>query len=240
MGFQDRYLYLHIPKTGGVSFRQVIENAFHVDEILHVTTPGDMLTHTDETLSQYRFVHGHFSMCHVEHLSGFKKITSLRDPVDRCLSTYNFWRGLNPSEWPAKSQVQIMRAQKLSLEELIEHPDRLTQRHFHNVQTRMLSGLADESSPVTTEHLDMALKNLESFEFIALNEQLEDSRKMLCLKFGFYFPCAPVRLNQSTFRTPVSLELIDRLKVANGLDLQLLQALQNKGLAALNKIALPR
>ncbi|MES2818604.1 MAG: sulfotransferase family 2 domain-containing protein [Pseudomonadota bacterium] len=240
MGSQEKYLYLHIPKTGGVSFRQIMEDAFPVDKILHVARPADILTHTNETLDQYRFIHGHFSMCHVEHLSGFKKITSLRDPVSRCLSTYDFWRGLTDSPaWPERSRIQIRRAQALSLEGLIDHPDPLTSRHFNNVQTRMLSGIADDSMIMTAEHLEMALNNLASFEFIALNEQLEESREMLCLKFGFYFPGDPVRLNQTSVRSAVSSELVDRLKASNQLDMQLIQALQGRGLESINNVIRP-
>ncbi|MET1081387.1 MAG: sulfotransferase family 2 domain-containing protein [Pseudomonas sp.] len=239
MNKQDRYLYLHIPKTGGVSFRQVIENAFHVNEVLHVLNPKEILEHTDDSLARYRFVHGHFSAFHVEHLYSFKKITSLRDPVARCLSAYDFWRGLtDSSDWPENSRAQIRRSKAFSLEELIDFPDWLTSKHFNNHQVRMLRGAVEETAAVTAEHLAMALKNLESFSFIALNEQLQQSREMLCLKFGFFLASSSVRLNQSSNRSSVLPELIEKLTVANSLDIQLLQSLRGRGLAAINNIDL--
>jgi hypothetical protein len=98
-----RFLYLHFPKAGGVSFRTVLEDAFAAGEILHVIDTDAFAGISPDALGGYRFIHGHFTFDHVAHLDGFVKIVTLRDLVERCLSTYDFWRGLDPGapHWSA-------------------------------------------------------------------------------------------------------------------------------------------
>lgn len=235
----DRYLYLHIPKTGGVAFRQILENAVGASEILHFRTPRAIAEHTDSTLSPYRLVHGHFNGAHIQHLRSFRTVVTLRGPVARCRSTYSFWKGLNPNDptWAERSKQQIRRAQSLTLADMLDHPDPVTRAHFRNVQTRVLAGEPDPRVELTEAHLQAAMERLFAFDFIAVNEELEYCKMLMCWKFSIFYPRTPVRLNASKQKVQLSEELRVRLTEANRLDAKLLAAVNSVGLQQINRVA---
>lgn len=236
-----RFIYMHIPKTGGVSFRRALEDSCQADQILHVTNADNFSVDEIPNLDCYRLIHGHLSYVQISQISGFIRIVSLRDPISRCLSTYNFWRDLDPDDqsWPEEAREHIRAAHNMSLEELIDHPNPSIRRKFCNYQTWLLSGESNECVLMQDAHLENALKNLEKFDFIALNDQLDLSTCLLCLKFGLYSPEHTPRLNSSNIHTQLTYALREKVKIRNSLDLQLLSAVSGKSLFELNGITIP-
>jgi hypothetical protein len=88
------YCFLHIPKTGGTSFIDVIEQNFKKNHEVFRFPRGVEPKHGWEPVE---FIHGHFPY-------GFHKIkecfpgrkivyfTFLRNPIERLWSHYNFWK----------------------------------------------------------------------------------------------------------------------------------------------------
>ena len=239
MSAVQRYLYLHIPKTGGVAFRQILENAVSASEILHFRTPGEIASHTDASLAKYRLVHGHFNGAHIRQFCSFRTIVTLREPVARCRSTYSFWKGLNADDpiWPERSKRQIRSAQSMDLLGMVDHSDPTTRAHFRNIQTRILAGVPDPRVELTEEHLKVAMERLLAFDFIAVNEQLEYCKMLMCMKFSIFYPKTPVRLNASKQKTELSEAVQARLIQENQLDAKLLAAVHSVGLEEVNRIA---
>ena len=231
-----RFLYMHIPKTGGVAFRQILENSVNHREIAHFRAPSRLAELSDADLSAYRLVHGHFNFRQIRHLKGFMKLVTLREPVSRCLSTYSFWKGLDASDpvWPEKSRLAIERAQSLSILEMMNHPDPHTAQHFDNIQTRVLSGVVNPADKVTEAHLELAIRNLLSFDFVATTENLEYCKALLCKKFGLYYPETPVRLNASKVKEIPDPTLSSLILERNMLDVQLLNFVNDSGLDSIN------
>lgn len=90
-------LSIHVPKTAGTSFhailrqvyRQGVSRPFRRMEILAQTTPEALLT------GEIRVVHGHFhypEICTLHRAHGARLICWLRDPVDRVVSNYHFFK----------------------------------------------------------------------------------------------------------------------------------------------------
>ncbi|MCY1509980.1 Sulfotransferase family protein [compost metagenome] len=226
---------MHIPKTGGVSFRRILEDNCKADQILHVVDTDNFSTATID-LSHYRLIHGHLSYAQISSLSEFSWVISLRDPVSRCLSTYNFWRDLDPedSAWSEDAREHILAAHTMSLENLIDHPSPSIRRKLNNYQTWLLSGESDEGIPMQEMHLKAALENLEKFDFIALSNELSLSTHLLCLKFGMYSPEHTSRLNISRSQTELTPQLRKKIEENNKLDYQLMLSVSKRGLLGLN------
>jgi hypothetical protein len=239
-----RFLYLHVPKTGGVSFRSVLENGFAAGEVLHVSDTRGFADTPPAALARYRFVHGHFTFDQIAHLDGFVKIVTLRDPVERCLSTYDFWRAQDPQapHWTAGSRKQIVAAQALALPDLCTHPDHEIAGHFNDYQARMLSIHLALHTPMTERYFERALAQLATIDFVALTADLDLATLLLCLRFGLYPPDVPARLNVSRERSDASAEVRAVLAAHNTFDRRLIDILGARGvlrLAGVDERTLP-
>ena len=239
-----RFLYVHVPKTGGVSLRTVLDSSFAAGEILHVVDTGGFAGTPRESLARYRFIHGHFTLDQIAHLDGFVRIVTLRDPIERCLSIYDFWRAQDPDapHWPAGSRKQIAAAKTLPLAELCTHPDHEIAAPFNDFQARLLSGHLALHLPMTERHLERALALLATIDFIALTADLDLATLLLCFRFGLYPPDVPTRLNVSRDRIDPSAELRAVLAAHNTFDQRLIDVLAARGavrLAGLDERELP-
>jgi hypothetical protein len=88
-------IFPHIQKTGGTSIRSHLIDLFSPDEtlIIYPNSTGvlmeEALSKSEEELSKYKFVCGHFPLGIHEHLpQECKYVTVLRDPVARMVSNY--------------------------------------------------------------------------------------------------------------------------------------------------------
>jgi hypothetical protein len=228
---RPRFLYLHLPKTGGVSFRRVLEDSMRVDEILHVERPEEFGLYRPADRARFRLIHGHLGWAQVAPVEGYVTLVTVREPIGRCLSTYDFWRTLDPASphWSPYARKQIAAAHALTLAEMCRHPDSDISGSFNNLQTWMLSGEPDVRVPMSPELFERALANLARIDFVALTSQLEIATALLCLRFGLFPPSAPPRLNVSRDRTPLTDELRHLLAEHNQLDLQLVRQLEAEG-----------
>lgn len=87
-----KLVFLHIPKTGGTSIRHALATLFQPDEICPERFRA-ISRFSQEDLARYRFFSGHFTMAEVNRIPGEKYVvTILRDPKERILSLYYFWR----------------------------------------------------------------------------------------------------------------------------------------------------
>lgn len=88
---------IHLPKTGGRSFRAVLRNVYGEDKVFYVERKD--YNDTDRRLAgiippQARVLHGHFRFKDVPALfkeRGIPVVTWLRDPVERVVSNYYFF-----------------------------------------------------------------------------------------------------------------------------------------------------
>src|SRR5690242_17471305 len=88
---QDLLYYLHIPKTAGTSFTDVLQANFKPDESSFSAFIGDYLNYSPEKMGNLRAVSGHYfynidSFTHTHRKLVY--ITTLRDPIERTISNY--------------------------------------------------------------------------------------------------------------------------------------------------------
>jgi hypothetical protein len=103
---------LHVPKCAGTSLREALVGAYGED-LIHFDTDDRLLdpkspvnvdrqeflrefnSKRDAILSGKRVIHGHFCMLKYHGIKA-PRVTILRDPVDRLISHYLFWKHLPP------------------------------------------------------------------------------------------------------------------------------------------------
>jgi len=80
---------LHLPKTAGTSFRHTLEERY--PDLIYFDYDGKF----NPDLGPMKVVHGHMqAFRYVSFYPNAKLITWLRNPVDRIISYFNFWKTL--------------------------------------------------------------------------------------------------------------------------------------------------
>ncbi len=214
--------FLHIPKTGGITLRDIISRQYKRFEICTVPTLKEskqFLENISElTINQLKFIQGHMKFgIHTVLNKPSKYITFLRDPIQRVISLYTYILQVKNHPYNLSTADKTM-----SIEEFIESgQDSL----LINGQTQLISGITvDQNDPLnhSKELLEKAKKNIDDhFTFIGLLEQFDESlllmKEILNWKTLYYS-----QANRSKKKdVKVSEETMGLLKSMNELDLEL-------------------
>ncbi|HKH22929.1 MAG TPA: sulfotransferase family 2 domain-containing protein [Solirubrobacterales bacterium] len=203
MGPPKRKLFfLHVQKTAGATVTGSIVNRFAEPEslLLYYSPEPDV-----SDLEPYRYVSGHVTLSFADRFTERPFVfTFLRDPVERALSAYSFYRtrppefekqlllfGRGPDAY-ARAGECLRLARECSLEELIERAPGIAAEYFGSRQARVL---ADADPEGGDEGLEDALDGLERCDFVGLSEWLDESMTQLTGRLGWR-PLSPLpRIN---------------------------------------------
>jgi hypothetical protein len=86
-----RLLHIHVPKTAGTALRTALQNT--KDPALTIFPHYDERSFKAAQPDQFDVFSGHFGFDTATQIGG-RMVTVLRDPVDRFVSVYYFWRTL--------------------------------------------------------------------------------------------------------------------------------------------------
>lgn len=196
---------LRAHKTAGQSFSLGLRTAFRPDEMSpHYTTWEYARTPHDE-LSRYKYLSGHVGRPTAAAVApDARLLTILRDPVDRLVSSYFFWRS-QVSRVPNSNHHEIaLRLQSMSLLDFVSSDDPAIRRAAWNIQARLLAGADYGTDPETRTQLfgfedsvesvvQQAMEGLEQFALVGTVSRFEESLRQafrvleLPGKLGFEF-----------------------------------------------------
>lgn len=210
-------IHLHIPKTAGVTLRQIVDRQYPPNAILTLQTPETehwpelhaLRIDQEQTVSLIR---GHFSYgIHTLLQRPVRYFTLLRDPVERIISLYYY--GL---EGRSKWIHERIRQDNMTLADFAAGDFPQTNNH----QTRLISG-DPEGGP---ESLSRAMENLEChFDVVGVSERFDETllllRKLLGWKNVHYYRRNVTRNRPD--RSAVDNSVIRNIEQRNELDLQL-------------------
>ena len=219
------YIFNHIPKCAGVSYQTLLTGIFTADEVIHISLNLDVDYSLDQPAYQkHRVIMGHFGVRWNQVLGpGRRWLTALRDPVDRVVSTYFFWRHNAP---PSPEIPYLHLAQTVSLDEFVQSDHYLVRQAISNVQTWQIADdfrVRYRRIP-ERDALQVAKVNLSKFDFIGIYESFSQSALHLCDYLGVPAP-AQLPHDNGTHRRPAVSELspttIETIKELNALDIAL-------------------
>ena len=217
-------IFLHIPKTGGTTFRRILERNYPRDETLTFSGADysaqleQFALSAEADRARYRAIQGHLSFGFHRFVPGeFGYVTWMRDPIARALSFYSHVR-THPEHYLHRQLVD----ERLNLKALIE---REATPELFNLQTRMIAGERNSSGSTLDESaLETAKKNLEKhFLFVGLTEQFDSGLILLSDMLGWK---VPFYIKRNVTGERIAPQSIDReterlLREANRLDFEL-------------------
>lgn len=226
LGERDLVWFLHIPRTGGTSFFEILTRGFPASAVLEggdrPRLAEDLRAMPREELARYRLLSGH----HDASITALpdrvpRFVTMLREPVARSMSYYRMLRRTPRHPLHALACGSTLR-------EFLEHPD--GGGADADRQTHELAGAVDGApagpggSLRGAALLELARERLEELAFFGLRERFEESVRLLEATFGWE-PTHPLPHLNSSGATNHPLRLDAReLELAqerNRLDLEL-------------------
>lgn len=227
--------FIHIPKTAGTSMRLLLERFFDEKERVYLyggEPPGitlEAFRDLPETVKKrIRLVYGHFRFGVHEWLpQKARYITMLRDPVDRVVSLYYFYK-----RYPGSRHHQLIVENAYSLEDFV-----FCGRFFQtdNEMVRQLSGIGRlrrvRFGECTDDLLDMAWRNIEDhFEWVFSMEEMQRSLEKLGEILGREVEDIGKENVNTTRQSLAAIDpgLLERIDAFNRLDRALYERAQHK------------
>ena len=206
----DRKLvFLHLPKTGGTTLHHHFASHFAPNEVcperfsrLHRMDPAEM--------PRYRFFSGHYNMQQVGLIPGpLFTVTVLRDPVERVLSNYYFWKRHPPGPATADPNSGPAVARANDLLGFLRSTSPQVQDSINNTMARYLAGGVRVAADLTyrfgsgcgeiqvseLEVLHRATGTLLSLDVVGFTPRLGDVYTRVAHAFGMKRVDTLARLN---------------------------------------------
>ena len=226
---KEKLLFDHVPKTAGTSVSSALSRMFGESGTLPEFF--NMHSHVINTAGAKRLLAGHLWFGHSEGLAeGWYYCTLIRDPIDRFLSQYWFYRQLGrqhalDSNNAPHADVQVQAATECDIEQYIALDNPAIKLSYTNVQAshfaRRLCAYPDVLSrkALTTA----AITALEDYDLVGVFENVQGFIDAIAHETGFD-PVKIPRLN-ITFdrmaRDEVPANVLEKLQEANQVDLDL-------------------
>ena len=183
-----RIVHLHIPKTAGTALRAAFEQAS--GGRMRICPHFNELQYSDVDPSQFDFFSGHFGFKTATELGG-QIITVVRNPVDRFISLYYFWRRLYEKGIEKSERTTL--ADKYPLSEFVkikDEPSLLAALYntmtWHIAYGTSLAQRRELRLLGKTDHdiVQLAIANLATFSVVGIQERLELFAQALARKFS--------------------------------------------------------
>jgi Sulfotransferase family len=215
------YLFVHIPKTAGTSFRAGLTKAFGEYAVGSFLFSPRRLSQADvNRLDHHRAVAGHFSIDDAALFRERYLLTIVRDPVNRCLSWYYY-----AHNHPSSRQLPDWRAaQECTVRDFFFLDREIIFRNIFNRQVRQLGGHVLDSEINLSVALARAKRTLRDAAWVGRVETLPADLLRLRNRFPEFLDFALPKVNVTQERRSMDAidpDIISQIRLLNAFDLDL-------------------
>jgi hypothetical protein len=211
-----RLVFLHLPKTGGTTLHHHFAEHFAPEEICPERF-SSLDRFTTEELSRWRYFSGHYNFDQLRLIPGpLFVVTVLRDPVERLLSNYYFWKRHRPAVIAAKKLDGPATAREGTLLDFLRSKNHAALDATDNTMTRYLAGQINiwqdgtlrfnsGCGAITVSELEVlhrAMGNLLSVDVFGVTARLGEVYTRVAHVFGMKRVMQLARLNTREDSTP--------------------------------------
>ena len=166
------FVFLHIPKTGGVTLGTIFQKQFPKQAVRHFTMEvndddwDEFITSGE--LQKYTALLGHIEYKHVRDIPNpCTYITMIRHPVERAISEYKHY--LSHEDYEFYTAVKSMT--------FFDYVS--SEYHRCNLQSRFLCGI-DPPPPNAVAIIE------ENIDFVGITERFDESLALLCMFYSWH------------------------------------------------------
>ena len=193
----EKLVFLHLMKTGGTALHVQLAGQFASERIFPGRLPG-LESSLRQFGADYDFFSGHFNAAEVDLIPGPKYLmTVLRDPAERLISLYYFFRRQPPevlADAPSDVRASLEVSQTHDLLGFLRHKSSVWSTD--NSIARMLAGdVSAEPYEIVeggrrsrlsgADVLERAIATLERFQVVGFTDSLDDAYRAVAGDWGF-------------------------------------------------------
>jgi hypothetical protein len=211
-------VFLHVPKCGGTTVHEWLAAVLAPGALSPERNrmPADLTAGRARELQQHRVFSGHFDVVDLAQFPGpQRRFTVLRDPVDRLVSLYDYWRAYRPDHIEQHDLVGPRAARSMSFDEFVCGTDPRIVHDVDNTYVRTFTGLIRTSDPIPDPEaaLARAAEFVDSLDHVGHLDRLADTFRWLCADLGLEPGLAPAPTARRNVRgewTEPHLEPVER------------------------------
>ena len=191
-------VFQHLPKCGGTSVHELLQAHFPPERVCPERF-NELIYYPQARLDDYRYYSGHYDRNNVLFIpKPVRVITLLREPKERIISLYRFWRA-HREESITEHHYAAKLAREMSLLQFLRHRADSVPENVNNYMTRYLSGYTEldpngEFSHSPKKMLTQAAAHLDSMDCFGLLEYFEDFIHLLFQRLQLPIPDEMPRL----------------------------------------------
>jgi len=181
-GMKNRLIFLHIPKTAGTTFHNILDKQFLPKNVFTIQVIDDAYLNIDKFISlpeserkKIYILKGHMSFGLHKYMDGeVKYITFVREPRERIISFY-YYVLQNPNQ----ELYRLIKSNNWSLYDFVANVD---MKELNNAQLKLISGIEDNEEVM----MEKAIENINNhFSFVGITEYFDESLKRLQKIYGW-------------------------------------------------------
>lgn len=224
-----RYVFAHLPRTAGTSVTRLLAEVFSPQNVSPLFPARVIGADEARQLDAYWVIAGHISWLDMEtHFPERRYFTILRDPIERCMSIYGYYRQqtghplipLRDIRGEDRPEEATSLARQLGPDDFFQAAHPVLQRNLDNRMVWQLGdhARAEQRAKISPEEaLRRALRNLDRFAFVGFFHRLDRDLPRLLRALGVEGDHAVPLLNRRAERvdvgdlSPATLRTVKRL-----------------------------